>query len=205
MLPPRQVNLAPSIARESHYPTVFWKGRRSALTAGLKGLPRCLVNRRRRRTPSALFQGEPNFQGSRHLCPFCLLLLKAGLHRLPFLPNLFPSLDLCRSPAGLDAAGSQTLQVQGWDQRLPAPRFAPPACGQPEFPAVVSAPASAGRSAHISLGHGPCAPGAVAGCTGPGAARAWQCPPALSRQTWAPPVGTSDPPSRPKLRLGRPA
>lgn len=130
-------------------------------------------------TPSALFQGEPNFQWSRQLCPFCLLLLKAGLHRLPFLPNLFPSLDPWRSPAGLDAAGSQTLQVQGWDQRLPAPRFAPPACGQPESLAVVSALASAARSAHISLGHVPCAPGAVTGCTGPGAASAGPCPPAF--------------------------
>ena len=169
--------------------------------------------------PERSTRGIQNSQCSRQPCPFAFSgagpCRTASLSPQTCFPAWTPRALLRGRTLGRSAgrAPSQTLEVQGWGQRLPAPRSTPPACGQPGFPAAVSAL----RSPRLSLGPVLRARGAdgprLSGCTGPGAASTGQRPPAFPRQTQAPPVRTSAPTGRaraltagsPRRGPGRPA
>lgn len=189
------LTLAPTLpsACGSQSPRASGKGGASAVRGLVKGRPRCLVKGAGAGRRGRSCRGDP---APRALSSCVPLACSRGTRPAPapIPPNLFSSLDPRRFPAGLDAwtrRGQSPLpdrQGQGWDQRLPAPRSAPPACGQPGFPAGASAPASVLRSARFSLGPALPERGAPApGCTGPGAASTGQRPPALCRQSGTPP------------------
>lgn len=188
--PPKIVSSSFHRPRESHGHRAFWKGQNSisAVRDGLR-ISRSVRSKgagtgRPERSP----RESGDSPGSDGCTPWpAPAQTPAAPPRLPLPPQTcFPAWTLlteCSAPA-------QTLEGQSWGQSPPAPRSTPPACEQPGFPAAMSAPRlRLDPVLRLSDADGPRLPG----CTGPGAARAGQGPPAFPRPTEAPPVRTSAP------------
>lgn len=161
-------------------------------------------------------------QGSLSALPEHTRVSKCSQQLCPLRPQTcFPTWTPCallrgRAPGGsAGRAPSQTLQVQGWNQRLPAPRSVhlPAGSGFPN-PRVCSRPRRSGLRAS-ARSRSPALPAQgrprLSRCSGPGAASAGQCPPALPKANLAAgpllcahPAGQGADGWAPEERAGRP-
>lgn len=206
-LAPTRVTCTLALPARAAGPTVSGKDGASALTARLKGFPRCLVSRRRAARRQHSSRENPTSRALGSWVPFAGFCSGLGLHRLPFPQTCFPAwIPAPRCPAGRrrDAAG-----------RAPSPRLCRFKAGTSgsRLPSPLHLPAGSRGSQGRRLARplpgdlhpSASAPSPARGLHGPRSRQRGAAASAHPRQTRAPPGRASAPASRPRLRLGRPA